>query len=230
MSAPVEHHAQQGGNTGAQRRQQDGFTRRQHGKLGNEVHIEMFGMDAHIGRKPGCNQSRKDAGHQTHVIHDTHAGNLQRKDGGSHGRAEDGGKGGTHAAQDHHPAILVIHLHESAQKIAQTAAQLQRRALTAGRAAEQMGQQGGTKDQRRHHPGQILPGVDGGQHQVGAAVLAQNPPVQKHDEQTCRRQAENQPAVVGAQGGDLSQQQGKQAADQSHGTAGDGGNEHPLEK
>ena len=230
MSAPVEHHAQQGGNTGTQRRQQDGFARRQHGELGNKGHMETLGMDAHIGRKPGGDQGRKDAGHQAHVIHDAHAGNLQRKDSCGHGRAEDGGKGGTHAAQDHHAAILIVHLHKPPQQIAQTSAQLQGRTLTAGRATEQMGQQGGTKDQRCHHPGQILPGVDGGQHQIGASVLPQNPTVQKHDEQTCRRQAENQPTVVGAQGGDLPQQQGKQAADQSHGTAGDGGDQHPFEK
>ena len=89
-----------------------------------------------------------DAGHQPRVVQHAHADDLQREHGGGEGGAEQSGEHAAHAAQRGQRQILLSQMQQSAGAVADAAADLQGRALAAGAAAAQVGDDGGDEDQR----------------------------------------------------------------------------------
>ena len=87
-----------------------------------------------------CNHRRQHAGEQRRVIHHAHADDLHRKYARRERRAEQGCEARRHAAHGDCAGIAVIQPHPVADVARDRAAELQRRAFAARRAAAQVRQ------------------------------------------------------------------------------------------
>ncbi len=101
------------------------------------------------GGLPG-HQGRADAGDQGCIIHDAHAGHFHGEEGRGHGRAEQGGKGRSHAAHENDFFIPFIKMEEIAERFAEAGPDLQSGAFPADGTAAENGDDGGDEDQKRH--------------------------------------------------------------------------------
>lgn len=163
-------------------------------------------------------------------MHDAYAHHLQGEDGCRHGRAEQGGKGGAHAAHGHDVLVLFIEAHPSADGAADAAAQLQRCALPAGGASQQVGDQGGEENQRSHAQGQPVAGMDGGEHQVRPRVLfVLEQAVGGHDKQAAEGQQPDQPGALFPGTGCAGQAKVEERAYQAHRGTREGGKDNPFQ-
>ena len=102
------------------------------------------------------------------MMPDTH--HLHGEDGGCHRSAEQRGKRSAHTAHDHDVFVLLIKMKQTSQTVSNTAAELQGSTLTAGRTAEQVGDQRRDKNERRHAQRQFIAGMDGGEYKVCAGI------------------------------------------------------------
>lgn len=90
-----------------------------------------------------------DARHERGVVKHAHADDLEREDGRGQRRAEQCREHGAHAAERGDAHVLFIKMEQPPDVAAEAAADLQRRALATGAAAEQMRDDGRQID-RRH--------------------------------------------------------------------------------
>ena len=190
---------------------------------------EAGGGDAQGASHPFGHQGGEETGDNGGVVHDAHALHLHGKDGGADGGAKEGGEAGSHAGHGDHPLVSVIQMQQLPQLVAHAAANLQRRPLSAGAAAGQVGEDGGDEDEG-HLADVELSGIsDGGQDELGAAIVVhvQNV-IQCQDDQTGQGQAEQDPKVRLPKGGHLGQTEGKGRAHQPHCAAHQHRQSHPL--
>ena len=132
---------------------------------------EAGGGDSQGAGYPFGHQGGEEAGNDGGVVHDAHALHLHGEDGGADGGAKEGGKAGGHAGHGDHPLVSVIQMQQLTQLVAHAAADLQRSPLSASAAAGQVGEDGGGEDEG-HLADVELSGVpDGGQDELGAAVV-----------------------------------------------------------
>lgn len=183
-----------------------------------------------MGSHGAGNQGGDYAGHQSGIVHDAHAYHLHGEDGRRHGRPEEGGKGGAHAAHGHDVPVLLIEAEPSADGAPDAAAQLQRGALPAGGAAQQMGDQGGEENQRRHAQGQPVAGMDGGEHQVRSAVLFMlEQVVSAYDKEAAEGQQPDEPGALRPGLGDARQAEVEEGAHNPYCGSRNGGEDNPFQ-
>ena len=146
----LQHEAEKDADCCAAGREED------HPKTGGKGKPQFAGSAEHVrlyaqkkGGLPG-DQGGADAGDQCRIVHDTHAGNLHRKEGGGHGSAEQCGESGCHAAHQNGFFIFFTEMEEIPDGGPQRSPHLKRRAFPAHRAAEENGDDGGYEDQKGH--------------------------------------------------------------------------------
>jgi len=162
-------------------------------------------------------------------MHDADADDLQREDCRRHGRAKQCGEACAHAVHDD---VLVVGVEPDnfAHVIGDTAALLDRRALPSGRAAEEMRNDRGHKNQRLHAERNAGGGVVGRDDHVGAFVIGfLKETIQKHDGQTAKGKAQNHCRMCGAELVDRDQHMAEHGCEHNHDHAGHAGQNKPLD-
>ena len=230
MLGAVHHGAEQDADHSAER----GENQRDAGRLRGEFHYLLQNenglADAQIFCHQMCGQGRNHAGHQGGIIHDAHGADLHGEDGGRQRRAEERGKGCTHAAHDHPAPFVLTEAEELSETCAQRAAHLQGSALTADGAAEEMGHHRGQDNERRHAKGNLFPFTDGGEHQIGAlGLLCPQRPVIEHDQETCDGQQKNDFSVRRAEGGGQNDALGKKRCHSADDQAAEAAEKNPFD-
>ena len=154
------------------------------------------------------------AGHQRCMMHDTHTGNFHRKERRCQRCSKQSGKARAHTAHNNGTLAVGIQFYELTQLIGNTAAQLQCCTLPAGRAATQLSNGGGNKDQRSHFKWNIRGLLNGCHHGIGTLIAGISATaVQKYDQQTAYRQGINDPGMLCTQVVDKNQRMTKESAD-----------------
>ena len=190
---------------------QSGPGQRRHG------HGEAGGLHAHEEGDVVAGQRGGDAGQQPGVVQHTHADDLQSEDGGRQGCAEEGGEHARHAAEGGQGQVLLPQAQQRAGAVADAAADLERRALTAGAAAAQVGDDRGDEDQRHQKGGYFFAEVDGLDDGVGARALQPAQPVQQGDDHAAQGQQVQNPRVGQADvGGTVDAQVEQRAHEAAH--------------
>ena len=138
MHAPHEQDGHQCAADGQQHHQKH----RPHVQRGQR-HGEAGGRHAEKGRDEIRHRRGHQTGDQSRVVEDAHANDPQCEHGGRQWCAEQGGEHGAHAAQRGQRQVFFAQMQRPAGTVADAAADLQGRALTARRAAQQMGDAGG---------------------------------------------------------------------------------------
>ena len=114
---------------------------------------------------------------------------LHYEDHGGDGCAEEGREEAAHTDEGQGVAVLVVELQKTAQGVGDAAAQLQCRSLAARGAAQEVGDEGGDKDQRWHGQREAAFVLDGDKEVVGAeadGLLEQV--IEPHNQDTTRWQ------------------------------------------
>ena len=149
----------------------------QQGEQGEEGELR-YALDRQGGggdAEETCHQlsqkSGEEAGNDGGVVHHPHAdhlhGEYRRPDRG----AEKGGEPGGHPGCGDNVEVPVIQLQQTAQLVADTAADLEGGPLPPGAATGEVGEDGGQEDQRQHPEMEVTGVPDGGQNELGAAVV-----------------------------------------------------------
>ena len=168
--------------------------------------------------------------HEGGIVHDADTHHLHGEDGGCHRSAEQRGKRSAHTAHDHDVLVLLIKMKQTSQTVSNTAAELQGSTLTAGRTAEQVGDQRRDKNERRHAQRQFIAGMDGGEYKVCAGIaLIVKQAVGTYNENTSDRKQENKPRIFCADESDKSHAQIKKCAHRSDQHTGEDGEYHPFQ-
>ena len=200
MADVMEHDAHERRKTGARRAEQQQLRDQQRIRLlRNAGNGKRRCLAAEENRKPLCNDRREHARQQRRVIHHAHAHDLHREHARRERCAEQRRKACRHAAHGDRARILIVQMHEVADVARDRAAELNGRALAAGRAATQMGQHRGDKNARREpQPHRMIP-PHRGEDEIRAALERHiHPAVPERDEQTGERQKIQRPPVFGA--------------------------------
>ena len=133
------------------------------------------------------------------VVDDADADDLEREDGGSERRAEEGGKEGAHAAERGEAHILIVKTEEPAHAPAETAADLEGSALAACGASAQVCQDGGGEDDWDERQGDLFTEVYGVYDGVGTLAFEVCVAVDERDEHADDGQQPEQPGEALAQ-------------------------------
>ena len=190
----------------AHERTQSGADHAERHQLYNEQHICI---SRHTGeRKRGRaaaklqrylmrDHARKDGRKQRRVVHHAHADNLHCEHARRKRRAEQRRKARCHAAHGDCAGILVVQVHQMSDIARNSAAELQSRALTARRAAAQVGQHRGDENARRKPQPHRMILPHRGQDKVSAALKRHiHFTVPERDENTDQRQKIQCPALL----------------------------------
>ena len=141
--------------------------------------------------------AREDGRKQRRVVHYAHTDNLHCEHARRQRRAEQRRKAGRHAAHGNGAGILVVKVHQVADIARNSAAELQSRALTARRAAAQVGQHRGDENARRKTQPHRMILPHRGQDKVSAALKRHiHFTVPERDENTDQRQKIQCPALL----------------------------------
>ena len=143
-------------------------------------HGKACGRDVHQSAHKIAHHGGGDTGNQARVVQHAHADDLQGKHGGCQRCAEQGGKHAAHAAQSRQRQVLFMQMQQRSCFVADPAADLQRRALTARAAAEKMCDHGGNKDQRHQDDRHFLAEMHRLNNGVGTFPLHLRAAVQQH--------------------------------------------------
>ena len=118
----------------------------------------------------------------------------------------------------------------AASVVLEARTELQGSTLTAGRTAEQVGDQRRDKNERRHAQRQFIAGMDGGEYKVCAGIaLIVKQAVGTYNENTSDRKQENKPRIFCADESDESHAQIKKCAHRSDQHTGEDGEYHPFQ-
>ena len=118
----------------------------------------------------------------------------------------------------------------AASVVLEARTELQGSTLTAGRTAEQVGDQRRDKNERRHAQRQFIAGMDGGEYKVCAGIaLIVKQAVGTYNENTSDRKQENKPRIFCADERDKSHAQIKKCAHRSDQHTGEDGEYHPFQ-
>ena len=139
-----------------------------------------------------------DAGDERGIVYDAHAYDFEGKKRCGERRSEERGEHGAHAAERRKAHVLIVKVKSTAYIAAEAAAYLERRALTPGAAAEEVGYGRGNKDCRDEHQRHLIAEMYGIDNSVGVLVLHLREPVEPRDEKTRDRQEKQQPRVCHA--------------------------------
>lgn len=131
-------------------------------------------------------------------VKDADACDLHREHRRRERRAEERGEHAAHAAHDDEVYVLFVELERPAQLIAEHAAELQRRALASGGAAEQVRDRRSDENERRGRAGDGGRRMDGEQHTVRVRRVHAAQLVKPYDQQTAGRQKIQKPRVCAA--------------------------------
>ena len=175
-------------------------------------------------------EGRDDARHERRVVKHADADDLQREERGRQRRAEQRGEHGAHAAERGQAHILFVQTEQPPDVTAETPADLQRRALASGAAAEQMRNDRAQIDARHQQQRHLVAEMDGVDDGVRVFVFHFRRVVQPHDEQTAHRQQPQQPGVRRAHPRRPRDAQVEQGADHAADPAGHPGDDEPLDK
>ena len=147
-----------------------------------------------ICRRERRGEARQNGG----KVEDADACDLHRKYRRRERRAEERREHAAHAAHDDKVCVLLVEPERPSQLIAEHAAELQRRALASGAAAEQMRDRRADKNERRGRAGNGCRRVDGEQHAVRVRRVHAAQPVKPNDQQAAGRQKIQKPRVHAA--------------------------------
>ena len=231
LACGVHHHAEQDRHHREHHAQSGGLERRQ------RIHLRQPRCQReHLRRcaDPFCHQRgrhrRCHAGQQASGIEPAHLDDLQHEHRRRHRCAEQRRKQRRHAAQlTDAPHILpAVGVGDTAHRRADAAAQLQRRALPARRAAQQMGQRGGQEDGRSHQNRHPLLRAHRLDDLIRADTQRQpHQPVQSGDGKAAHRQQVHKPRVSPAGMGRPFHRHGESTAGKAAQAADERGGEQP---
>ena len=205
-------------------------TQQQELRRGREHERELRRRDAESVGDGERGQRGNEARHERGVIKHAHADDLEREDGRGQRCAEQCREHGAHAAERGDAHILFIEAEQLPDIAAETAADLQCRALTSGAAAEQVRDDGRQIDRRHKQQRHLVAEMDGVDDGVGALVFHFGQAVNGRDQQAARRQQPQQPRVRGAKRRRPVHAQVKGRADQTADAAGHARDDEPLEE
>ena len=170
-------------------------------------------VNAPGGASPVADDAGDETGDEGVVAHAADGEHFEAEHHAGQGGAEDGAEAGADAGHEQDARVRFVQAQQAAEPAGQTAAHLHGRALAAGRAAEQVGADGGQQDGRGHPGGHAGAGlVDLFEQQVVAAFDAFAPVVvAQADQQPGGRQQVEQP------GDGLAGRRGPFQAEEEHG-------------
>ena len=113
----------------------------------------------------------KHTGQQCGIVHDAYRHDFHGKDRRCHRGAEQSGKSSAHSAHDHGFFVGFTEPEPFAEVASEGSADLKSSSFPADGCACEMGQYGRKEDQHRHPSGEMVVGLNRGQHEIGAAVL-----------------------------------------------------------
>ena len=175
-------------------------------------------------------QRRDDARHERGIIEHAHADDLQREHRRRQRRAEQGGEHRAHAAERREAHVLFIQMEQLPDLAAETAADLQRRALASRAAAEEVRDHGRKIDARHEQQRHVVAEVDRVDDRVRVLVLHPTEPVKRRDHETADRQQPQHPRIQAAQLRRPLHARVKQRADRPADRAGHARHDQPFEK
>ena len=120
---------------------------------------------------------------------------FQRKNRSGNRRSEEGGKNGTHPAEDGNALFLLIELQEVPGIVSEAAADLQSRSLPSGTAAEEMRDHGAEKNNRKKKDIDPAAEQDGINNVIRVFPFCMGELVQSYNDNTANRKKPDQPGI-----------------------------------
>ena len=175
-------------------------------------------------------QGRTEPGHERHREAQAHILHHHGEEGSRQRGAEQGGEERGHAADRGRAAVMVREMEQLCNIVADAAAHLQGRALSAGGAAAQVGEHRAKEDGGHQQRADGLAALHGPDDIVGANALALGSLIKGYDGKARRGQQPEQPAVGTPQLGDGLYRQMERGADAAAQQADGQGQHQPAQQ